>query len=337
MRLGWRIAAIWSIAAFLSASQTLIGIRAEGTPHQWWRVFSVGFAHWLPWGLATLWTLPLAQRYWPRPGRRFSPVALHLANWLAISILSALWAAWLNLEFQPFRRSGAFLGFVREFRVLWHNGAFLSIITYAAILSIGRGLDNWYTASRLRADLSEAELRALRSQLEPHFLFNALHSIAGLVRDQRNQEAVSMIAGLSGLLRQVLDSQPHQLVPLREELEFARQYLDIQQMRFADRLLVHWNIEEAAKSALVPHLILQPLLENAVRHGTGHIRLSASRDAAQLHIQIENAGQLPPRSASGVGLAATEKRLATLYSGAASFTLASVPAGVRAELRIPLS
>lgn len=335
VRLGWRIATIWSIAAFLSASQTVIGMRAEGMQHNWWLLFGVASARWLPWGIATIWTLQLARLQWPVRGNRFLPVAIHFANWLAITVLAAAWSAWLNIYFQPFGREYPQGDFIRLARAHWHNGAFMSVVTYAAILAIGRGLDNWYTASRLRSDLNEAELRALRSQLEPHFLFNALHSIAGLVRDNRNQEAVSMIAGLSGLLRQVLESQPHQLVPLREELDFARQYLDIQQMRFADRLHVEWEIDENAKHLHLPHLILQPLLENAVQHGSGEIRVSAKRAEHELIITIENSGKLlaPPRQ--GIGVAATHKRLATLYSDQALFELASSANGVIAELRIP--
>lgn len=337
VQLGWRIAAIWSIAAFLSASQTVIGMRAEGMQHNWWLLFAVACARWLPWAIATIWTLQLARLQWPVPGRRALPVAIHFANWLCISILAAAWSAWLNIYFQPFGRDYPQADWYRIVRGHWHSAAFISIVTYAAMLAIGRGLDNWYTAAKLRADLNEAELRALRSQLEPHFLFNALHSIAGLVRDNRNQEAVSMIAGLSGLLRQVLDSQPQQLVPLREELDFARQYLDIQQMRFADRLSVEWQIADDAKHLLVPHLILQPLLENAVHHGAGNIKVSAYRHAKQLNIEIDNAGKLASSKREGIGVSATRKRLSTLYNGAASFELTESPSAVSAQLRIPIA
>ena len=104
-------------------------------------------------------------------------------------------------------------------------------------------------------------------QLNPHFLFNTLNGIAGLVRDQKNKQAVEMIAGLSDLLRYTLENAGKQEVPLREELDFLELYLDIQQMRFPDRLAVRIEVAPETLDALVPNLILQPLVENAIRHG----------------------------------------------------------------------
>ena len=104
-------------------------------------------------------------------------------------------------------------------------------------------------------------------QLHPHFLFNTLNGIAGLVRDSRNKAAVDMLAGLSDLLRYTLENAGKQEVALKEELEFLELYLDIQQMRFSDRLKVEMHIEPEVLDALVPNLILQPLVENAIRHG----------------------------------------------------------------------
>ena len=126
-----------------------------------------------------------------------------------------------------------------------------------------------FLASRLEAQLAQAQLDSLRMQLHPHFLFNTLNSIVGLVRDNKNSAAVSMLVGLSDLLRHALEHSAQHEVELREELNFIKLYLKIQEMRFSDRLQIEFDIDPATTKALVPNLILQPLTENALRHGIG--------------------------------------------------------------------
>src|SRR5215472_3906088 len=121
--------------------------------------------------------------------------------------------------------------------------------------------------AQLAAQLAEARLSALRSQLNPHFLFNSLNAITVLVRDQNTADASRMLELLSGVLRQVLQNEKRQEVTLNEELEFVRKYLAIEEVRFSDRLQLRWSIDQTVQDALVPEFILQPLVENAIRHG----------------------------------------------------------------------
>src|SRR6185295_12720705 len=162
--------------------------------------------------------------------------------------------------------------------------------------------------ARLAAQLSEAKLGALRMQLHPHFLFNSLNAITVLVRDQKTREASDMLELLSRLLRQVLQREHGELIPLRQELQFIEEYLGIEQVRFSDRLSVRWDIEDAARDALVPAFILQPLVEKGV------IEVIASREGNALILSIRDNGPgYQSGSPEGVGLTNTRARLEAVY------------------------
>jgi LytS/YehU family sensor histidine kinase len=185
-------------------------------------------------------------------------------------------------------------------------------------------------------------------QLHPHFLFNTLNGIVGLVRDNRNQAAVSMLVGLSDLLRHALEHSNRQEVELKEELNFIKLYLDIQQMRFSDRLQIELDIQPVTMKALVPNLILQPLVENALRHGIARSAASAlvgirSRivdDSLELTVFDNGLGlssdwQL--KSSSGIGLANTAARLQQLYNADHRFDVRNREGGgVEVVIVIPL-
>ena len=198
------------------------------------------------------------------------------------------------------------------------------------------------TEARLAAQLSEAKLGALRMQLHPHFLFNSLNAITVLVRDQKTHEASDMLELLSRLLRQVLQREQGELIPLRQELQFIEEYLGIEQVRFSDRLSVRWQIDEAVGDALVPAFILQPLVENAVRHGTakrvddGIIEVIAARegDALVLSVRDNGPGYLTG-SPEGVGLTNTRARLEGLYGTNAELKIESDQQGTVAVMRLP--
>ena len=198
--------------------------------------------------------------------------------------------------------------------------------------------------ARLAAQLSEAKLSALRMQLHPHFLFNSLNAITVLVRDQRTQEASDMLELLSRLLRQVLQTEQGEFVTLNQELQFIEQYLSIEQVRFSDRLQVKWSIDEAVRGALVPVFILQPLVENAVRHGitkrmeSGIIEIVALREGTWLVLRvIDNGAGYEPAAEAGLGLANTRLRLQTLFGDQAELKLLPAPdGGTIATLRLPL-
>jgi two-component sensor histidine kinase len=198
-------------------------------------------------------------------------------------------------------------------------------------------------ALELEARLADAKLQALRMQLQPHFLFNTLNAISTLVhRDPR--AADEMIGNLSELLRATLDtSEPE--IPLRQELDFLDRYLEIQQVRFGERLRIEKEIDAGALEAQVPTLILQPLVENAVRHGIephttpGLVRIAARRDGAVLRLRIQDNGapvKQGPKSREGIGLPNTRSRLQEMYGNMGRLTLSSASdGGFTVDLEIP--
>jgi signal transduction histidine kinase len=218
--------------------------------------------------------------------------------------------------------------------------------TYCAIL--GGVLAYHYARAYLEreAELANARLGSLRAQLRPHFMFNALNSVSMLVRAGRGPEAVDVIARVSTLLRDSLDEDDRAEVTLEEEVALARQYLAIEEVRFADRLQVKVNMSDQAKSVTVPRLILQPIVENAVRHGigaraaAGRVEISARTTAQELIVVVRDDGPGPsftPNTNGGVGLKNTRERLKAAYGGAARLTLEHAPdGGAVATLVIPL-
>lgn len=176
-------------------------------------------------------------------------------------------------------------------------------------------------ASKLETQLTAAHLGTLKSQLQPHFLFNTLNSIAALIQENP-AAAEQMVVWLSDLLRSTLDNVKREEAKLSEELEFSQRYLEIEKMRFGDRLVVETQISSEVEEALVPILILQPLVENAVRHGVAStaenciVKINAHRTDRVLQIAISNKGissRKPPKNRSGVGLKNTTERLKLLY------------------------
>jgi sensor histidine kinase YesM len=189
---------------------------------------------------------------------------------------------------------------------------------------------------QMRLRLAQAQIESLKLQLNPHFLFNALNAITALIADDP-MGAERMVTGLSEFLRQSLHNAGEQEVPLARELELLRPYLDIQQIRFSDRLRFAVEVEDDTREALVPNLILQPLVENAIRHGIaplasgGCVAICAYRAGAALHLAVVDdgvgfrAGAPPPRD--GVGLGNTRARLAHLYGENHRFALEPTPGG----------
>jgi len=204
--------------------------------------------------------------------------------------------------------------------------------------------------TQLQSDLARSELTALRGQLHPHFLFNSFNAVASLVRQRRNEAAVEVIVQLSALLRLAIERTGRQELPLDEEIDFIRRYLEIERVRFGEKLQVDFAVEAAALGGSVPNLVLQPLVENAIKHGIslrtspGTLRLAARRVHDRLRIEIVNDGPdgLPPepevggRRRPGVGLANTRLRLEKFYGPDHLLVLTPLPeGGMRLELDLP--
>lgn len=198
-------------------------------------------------------------------------------------------------------------------------------------------------AAELEASLTEARLRALRAQLNPHFLFNTLNAISALALTGQPKAVARMLSRLSGLLRISLDDEGPQLTSLAKELEFVESYLEIQRLLCGDRLLIERNIAAETLSALVPTMILQPVIENAFVHGIARssgparLRIEAARDDELLRLTVnDSGGGFNPAASRGIGLANTEARLEQLYGPGARITYAKSPdGGASVTIRVP--
>ena len=229
-------------------------------------------------------------------------ITVHLATFATISVVAEAWSAMLQVLFNPWgnRRPPTFWD---TWSITLLYQVLLFLIAYALILTITYLVDSrekvarqMTETARLNEELSKAQLAALRRQMEPHFMFNTLNSIAGLVRDHRNDAAVSMIVGLSEFLRRASEDSHRTQVTLAEEVEYLQRYLDIQKVRFGERLRVSVDIPADLLDAQVPNLLLQPLVENAIKHGIaqriagGTVRVAGERSDGSLRLSVYNDG-----------------------------------------------
>lgn len=342
------VAGAWLALALFDATQTVVSMQAMGMEHAWWTLFFVTLASWTPWALLTPVPLGLLQRF-PLPSKAASPWLAHAVACLGIGLAWATCAAFLEHATNPF----AYPKGPDPFWPLWKSkflGTLVGdVILYGAIVTLSVAFDTRHrllqqqaASARLSELLAQAQLSALRLQLEPHFIFNALNAVTGLIREKKDSEAIAMIAGLGDLLRRVTDRSERQYVTLDDEADFLRKYLDIQQMRFAERLSVRIDMPAALMKAQVPDFILQPLVENAIKHGIakyargGALSVTASRHGDTLTLDVLNEGQLlPEQIVEGVGLSNTRQRLQALYGDASSMTLQNTAGGVLAKISLP--
>jgi two-component system LytT family sensor kinase len=201
--------------------------------------------------------------------------------------------------------------------------------------------------ARLSEELSRSQLAALRQQIEPHFMFNTLHSITGLVRDDKNDAAVSMIVGLSEFLRRALEDSHRSQVTLEEEVEYLQRYLDIQKVRFGARLQVRVDIPAELLRAQVPNLLLQPLVENAIKHGIakraagGTVRVTGAHHNGKLCLSVYNDGPDSPTDGratrTGLGLSNLRTRLQILHGNESELQLKHADTGgVEVVVTLPM-
>ncbi len=347
------IGSIWLGFGLVDAMQTVFVMRGEGMHHAWVRLFWTCLVGWIPWALATPFVLWL--------GRRFPPVKLrpvwiwvvHLAACAGVGLTFAAWMTWLDFAFNPYARSSSPGTFTHVWFGKFDSGILSFLVLYGAIVTVSYVLDSrerlalqQTETARLNEMLSKAQLDALRRQIEPHFLFNTLNAVAGLVREGRNDAAVGMIVGLSDFLRRVLQGSNDQQVPLGEEMAFAQKYLDIQKVRFAERLQLSVDVPRELYPAQVPSLILQPMVENAVKHGIakraqgGAIRIAASRSDGILTLSVCNDGPSLPvgweMARSGIGMSNVRTRLQSLYGDAFELSMRNQDAGgVEVSVSLP--
>ena len=344
---------VWVVLGVLAAVEVFIAQQLWDKPITWTLAFRRSFKEILAYAVCTLAILWLCGRVRPEAGRRARWFLAHMLGALVFSIAHVSFVSWLEAGERSVQ-TGELLTFNHLFGKLLISYTLSNILKYWIIVL---GYLGWHyykayrererQAAMLATELVQARLQALRMQLNPHFLFNTLNTISALIHE--NPDAADrMIVRLSELLRRTLDRSDVQEVPLREELEFLRSYLEIEQMRFPDRLTVTFDIEPKTQDLLVPNLILQPLVENALRHGilpreeAGRVEISARVvDGQHLELKVrDNGNGLPAANGSrgreGIGLQNVRSRLAQLYGPAQQFEIGNAsPGGVEARVRIP--
>jgi two-component system, LytTR family, sensor kinase len=349
---------VWTVLGLFMFSQGLVQKAFVRDPTPWTHHLTswmVGVYLWFLLTPVVLWLghrFPFDRKHWK------SGTAIHLVLSVAAATLV------LTVESVILRRLGVFPTIMSSYAAtlvfLLIIGLHQSILTYWSLLGVQYAL-GWYQryeerkqealrlelrSSQLESQLTHAHLSALKMQIQPHFLFNTLNAIMVLVRQQRDHEAEEMLSRLSDLLRCVLDDVDAQEVPLRRELEYAQLYLSIEEVRFQDRLRIEIAAAPEVLDAAVPHMILQPIVENAIRHGIGRsssagkIRISAYSVNEMLEMKVEDDGPgLMPASGSlirGIGLSNTRARLSQLYGDAASLSVESgEDGGVSATVVLP--
>jgi two-component sensor histidine kinase len=347
---GWRyVAGAWLALGLFDATQTVVSMRTMGMQHAWVTLFLVAMASWAIWALFTPIVHGLLQRF-PLPSRSAKSWAVHSAACLAIGAAWATWTALLEHTTNPF----AYPHGPDPLWPLWKskflNNLVGDVIIYSAIVAVAKAFEAQHrllhqraASARLAELLAQAQLAALRLQLEPHFIFNALNAVTGLIREKKDQEAIAAIAALGDLLRRVTDRSERQFVTMEDEADFLRKYLDIQQLRFAERLRYHIDIPASLMTAQVPDFILQPLVENAIKHGIarrakgGALWVRAAREGDTLMLSVYNEGPpLPEQVREGVGIANTRQRLLALYGNAQALLLQNHAGnGVLATITLP--
>lgn len=343
---------LWTVVAFIQAFQNYSGEAAEGGNPAFTRTLILQMFTWYPWALLA----PLLfRRYRNSPVERLMGVRTLL--WLPLTgVLCVLFEVGCHTWGMHFVSGGKWqhMAFLDVYVTMLRWLSFPAVLVFAAIVgaahAAGYGVkfrEREQRTLELERKLTVARLHALRMQIQPHFFFNTLHSIASLVRDRQDDAAVQMIARLGELFRYVLEGTDEQKVTLGAELGFLEGYLAIEQVRFSDRLRVRVDVPEALRAAAVPPLILQPIVENAVRHGIaklsapGEIDITARREGGTLRIEVANDGAgLSPaweeRAAGAVGIRNTRSRLEHLYGESQTFGLTVNGGGrVIASMAIP--
>jgi two-component system LytT family sensor kinase len=351
---------VLAVPALILASHLYVMLHAQGLDLAFTGIFVLELCHWYLWAIAgpVVWTLAMR---WPvtGPGRvagilrhtaagfsiAFVVVAVYIAINTAAREVPALHSWFRQIPRTP--RDNALFLFTSYFHVelLVYTG----IVAFANAAASRSALqERERDALRLTSALATARLQALRAQLQPHFLFNTLHTIGSLVLQRQNERAVEMIAQLGDLLRATLAGRDADLIPLADELAHLRRYIRIEEARFGDRLKVAWEVAGAPGDAMVPAFILQPIVENAFKHGiarrTGEARLDIRADAANgtLRLQVYNDG--PPlqpgwsiTGCPGFGLRNVVERLQVRDPSAQVALENTGLSGVTASLSFPIA
>ncbi len=351
-RLG-AVSAFWTLVGLAFASQFYLSSTLLGRTVTWGQAISYSLADWYVYAILSWPSLLLARRYPPEGGALWRTAGIHLVAALVFSLVYVVLRTLVDqvhglLIDEP-------VTFLGVFRQLFKNTFPFNLLIYGVIISAGHAIDYYRKyhertvhTLELEKHLAEARLQALLRQLKPHFLFNTLNGIASLMHSDV-EAADRMLVRLSELLRLTMSHPGQPLTRLREEIAFIEKYLEIERIRFRDRLSVTLEIDPAALETEVPSLILQPLVENAIRHGIepharpGRIELTARCKPGFVELAVHDNGAGQPAGGFarvGIGLGNTRARLSELYGDRHRFELANHPDGglvVRVTIPVPLT
>jgi signal transduction histidine kinase len=327
----------WTLLGLLNVSQSYFLLTTLGRPFNIWMSLVFGLTDWYIWAaLAPIVVyvgrcFPLGQRRW----------AVHVPLHMMFSVVCAFVTTLLFYPVFVYMSPPVELPepFWKRLEISFMREIHLYLWVYWAILGVGHAIDYYrryrereLSTAQLAARLAEAQLQVLKMQLDPHFLFNTLHAVTTLVH-KSPESAEVMLTRLSDMLRMSLETSQTHEVPLRDELRLLEPYLEIQRVRFGSRLSVEIKIDPSAANGLVPNLILQPLVENAIRHGiepqlgAGWVRIEAMRDGKFMAIHVSDNGPgFPDGSDSvreGVGISNTMARLRYLYGEDYQFAISN--------------
>ena len=338
---------LWTVVATVFGSQELLRDIVDGH-HLWspWDYIRWGMIQWYTWGALAPWVFRLAEKHPIRAPLRLRGLGKQLPLSLGVTMLAMVIGALVSTLFEP-------SGFIQQLWYFVGQHFATGLLTYWALFAIQQAMAfheeksrRELEASQLTAELAQSRLRALKSQLQPHFLFNTLHAIATLL-DEDTLSAEDMLLRLSDLLRAFLEDYDGQEISLRRELVLLDLYLGIQRTRFKDRLTTQIYVSPESLPCAVPSLILQPIVENAIRHGIGErvgedcIEIECRRESDSLCIDVRNRNSTlesdaPSRHGHGIGLSNTALRLRELYGDEAHVRLEMIwPQGVVCRLRLP--
>jgi len=338
----------WVTIALISTQTLYIQL---GMKVPWAEIFIVKLAIWLFWGLYTPIILWGGRQFRIEKRNHFQGLVFHLPfSVLSIAINVFFYAlfAWLVGvdSFDGVPLLGIFAGlFVALFE--WYFIIYWAIIILSYAFAFYRSLKSReLEAVQLEAQLVTAQLQALKMQLQPHFLFNTLNTVASLVRQDQKPMAVEMLSDLSNLLRTTLLKKDQQQLSLEEEIAFLKNYLILEKKRFGDRVKVKWEVAPETLSAQIPVYILQPVVENAIYHGLSKqikaqvLSISAAREGEQLQLSVYNDGPKLPADfdlsfTTGIGLSNIIERLSQLYPNRSALQLQNEGKGVRVSISMP--
>ena len=336
-------AATAACLALATASQTYISMLSHG--HSFLRLFTWQLTCWCFWALIAPWTVRLSGRY---------SLARLAGLGVLLTIAHGAVAAQMTVWFQPYQPV-AFYSFRQALANLWWALILIDPLVYGLLIVGGRAFAAHERArqlelreTQLEAELTRATLDALRLEIQPHFLFNTLNAIAAQIRANSNTSALTMLLGLSDLMRTTLDRPAGQLAPLGDELGVVKCYVDLHRARFGDRLEIAYDIDDACRGLNVPTLLLQPLVENALRHGlapqsaAGRLEIGAARrNGSEIRLWVTDNGVGLPAGFeasrhAGTGLRNTRSRIERLYGSAAALVVRpNMPSGTIVELILP--